>query len=145
MAAIHGANRCRPVLEGDSYAQGIWLEGACAGRRYDDRYTNNDPDAATGTTLFDLDTTLDQVVIQSPPGAGILVATGKFGVDAGPQAGFDIYSLGARGTTVANLAFASLIVNGKSGFYRIVLTTGSAVRLGTFDEMVVDIAVPLNQ
>ena len=108
-------------------------------------YTNNDPDAATGTTLFDLDTTLDQVVIQSPPGAGILVATGKFGVDAGPQAGFDIYSLGARGTTSANLAFASLIVNGKSGFYRIVLTTGSAVRLGTFDEMVVDIAVPLNQ
>jgi Domain of unknown function (DUF4394) len=83
--------------------------------------------------------------IQSPPGAGILVATGKFGVEAGPQAGFDIYSLGARGTTVANLAFASLIVNGKSGFYRIVLTTGSAVRLGTFDEMVVDIAVPLNQ
>jgi hypothetical protein len=37
------------------------------------------------------------------------------------------------------------MVNGKSGFYRIVLTTGSAVRLGAFDEMVVDIAVPLNQ
>ena len=57
-------------------------------------YTNNDlnqPD--TGTTLFDLDTMQDQVAIQSPPGNGILVATGKLGVDAGRRAGFDIYSL----------------------------------------------------
>ena len=45
-------------------------------------YTNNDLNQPnTGTTLFDLDTTLDQVVIQSPPGNGILVATGKLGVD----------------------------------------------------------------
>ena len=45
-------------------------------------YTNNDlnqPD--TGTTLFDLDTMQDQVAIQSPPGTGILVATGKLGVE----------------------------------------------------------------
>ena len=56
-------------------------------------YTNNDLNqASTGTTLFDLDTTLDQIVIQSPPGIGILVATGKLGVDAGAVSGLDIYS-----------------------------------------------------
>ena len=46
-------------------------------------YTNNDLNQPkTGTTLFDLDTTMDQIVIQSPPAKGILVATGKLGVDA---------------------------------------------------------------
>jgi hypothetical protein len=96
--------------------------------------------------LFDLDTTLDQVVIQSPPAAGILVATGKLGFDVSPQAGFDIYSRNARGgVTTANRAFASLTVDGKSNFYRIVLTTGRAIWLGSFDDVVIDIAIPLNQ
>jgi hypothetical protein len=108
-------------------------------------YTNNDLDAATATTLFDLDMTLDQTVIQSPPGAGILLATGKLGVDVAPQAGLDIYSRTFRGVTIANRAFASLIVSGESVFYWIELTTGRAFRVGTFDKMVVDIAVPLNQ
>jgi hypothetical protein len=109
-------------------------------------YTNNDLNQPnTGTTLFDLDTTMDQVVIQSPPGNGILVATGKLGVDAGAQAGFDIYSQLAGGVTVANVPFATLMVNGKYRFYFINLTTGLATSLGSFDEAVVDIAVPLNQ
>ena len=74
-------------------------------------YTNNDLNQpSTGTTLFDLDTTLDQVVIQSPPGNGILVATGKLGVDAAPASGFDIYSLLVDGVTVANVPFATLAV-----------------------------------
>ena len=42
-------------------------------------YTNNDLSATTATTLFALDTTLDQVAIQSPPGNGLLVATGHLG------------------------------------------------------------------
>ena len=55
-------------------------------------YTNNDFEpnpatAKTGTTLFDIDTMLDQVVIQSPPNNGILVATGKLGVDADAAGG----------------------------------------------------------
>ena len=67
-------------------------------------YTNNDLNQPnTGTTLFDLDTTLDQVVVQSPPGNGILVATGKLGVDAAAASGFDIYSALANGVTVAQL------------------------------------------
>ena len=105
-------------------------------------YTNNDVDQpATATTLFDLDTNMDQVVIQSPPGAGILVATGKLGVDADATAGFDIYSDLVAGVTRENYAFASLQVNGKYRFYRINLTTGRATSSGAFDEAVVDIAV----
>ncbi len=69
-------------------------------------YTNNDADPNTGTTLFDLDSALDQVVIQSPPGVGSLVATGKLGVDTGPAVGFDIYSQVRNGTTVDVQAFA---------------------------------------
>lgn len=109
-------------------------------------YTNNDLNQpATGTTLFDIDTTLDQIVIQSPPGNGILVATGKLGVDVGAQAGFDIYSHLVSGVAVAHRAFASLVVNGTSGFYRVSLLTGKATWLGSFDETVVDIALPLDQ
>jgi Domain of unknown function (DUF4394) len=109
-------------------------------------YTNNDLNqAATATTLFDIDTMLDQIVIQSPPAAGILVATGKLGVDAGSPAGFDIYTSLDAGVAAANRAFASLVVGGKSVFFRISLTTGRATRLGTLDDMVVDIAIPLNQ
>jgi hypothetical protein len=109
-------------------------------------YTNNDLNQpSTGTTLFDLDTTLDQVVIQSPPGNGVLVATGKLGVDTGSAVGFDIYSLLADGVTVANFPFATLAVNGKYRFYAVNLTTGQAYSLGRFDEAVVDIAIPLNQ
>ena len=109
-------------------------------------YTNNDLNQpSTGTTLFDLDTTMDQVVIQSPPGNGILVATGKLGVDAAAASGFDIYSLLVNGVTVANIPFATLSVNGKYRFYSVNLTTGQAFPLGRFDDAVVDIAIPLSQ
>ena len=109
-------------------------------------YTNNDLNQPlTATTLFDLDTTLDQVVIQSPPGNGILVATGKLGVDVGAAAGFDIYSQLVGGIAVGNVPFATLAVNGKYRFYVINVTTGRATSLGSFEQEVVDIAVPLNQ
>jgi Domain of unknown function (DUF4394) len=89
-------------------------------------YTNNDLNQPnTGTTLFDLDTTMDQVVFQSPPANGILVATGKLRVDATAAAGFDIYSLLVNGVTVANIPFATLSVNGKYRFYSVNLNDGS--------------------
>ena len=109
-------------------------------------YTNNDLNQpSTGTTLFDLDTTMDQTVIQSPPANGILVSTGKLGVDAAAASGFDIYSLLANGVTVANFPFATLSVDGKYRFYAINLTTGQALSLGQFDQAVVDIAIRLDQ
>ena len=109
-------------------------------------YTNNDLNQPnTGTTLFDLDTTLDQVVIQSPPGNGILVATGKLGVDVATAAGFDIYSRLENGVTVANFPFATLAVNGMYHFYAVDVTTGQAIPWGRFDDDVVDIAIPIHQ
>jgi len=110
-------------------------------------YTNNDADPNTSTTLFDIDTDLDQVVIQSPANSGLLAATGKLGVDTNAKVGFDIYSRIKDGTTVSLRAFASLYVDGRARFYSIHLLTGDAKRIGSFrsDKQAIDIAVPLNQ
>ena len=109
-------------------------------------YTNNDLNQpATATTLFDVDTVMDQIAIQSPPGSGILVATGTLGLDADVVTGFDIYSRLERGVTVSNHAFASLMTNGRHAFYTIHLTTGRASRLGALGETLIDIAIPLRQ
>ncbi|MGH3751372.1 MAG: DUF4394 domain-containing protein [Pseudonocardiaceae bacterium] len=104
-------------------------------------YTNNDTDPNTATTLYDLDITLDQIVIQSPANAGLLAATGKLTVDAGANAGFDIYST-ARGD---QMAFATLPVGGQYGLYRITLSSGKAELVGPLGRSVVDLAIPLNQ
>lgn len=108
-------------------------------------YTNNDLDAMTATTLFDVDTVNDQVAIQSPANAGNLAPTGKLGVDAGPAgAGFDIYSSARSGT---NTGYAVLRVGGAQRLYQVNLLGGSVRRAGTFDagRPVVDLALPLRQ
>jgi Domain of unknown function (DUF4394) len=109
-------------------------------------YTNNDLNQPrTATTLFDIDTTLDQVVIQSPPGAGILAATGQLGVDVGPNAGFDIFTRLSRGVGVSNTAFATLAIGDRYALFQIDLLTGRAALAGRFDDHVVDIALELDQ
>ena len=110
-------------------------------------YTNNDADPNTGTTLFDIDSTLDQVSIQSPPNNGTLVATGKLGVDTTPDVSADIYSKLADGTTVSNSAYAALSMPATSSFYSIDLLTGRATSQGDFQarNRVVGIALPQNQ
>lgn len=108
-------------------------------------YTNNDTDPNTATTLYDLDTTLDQIVVQSPANAGLLAATGKLTVDAGPNTGFDIYSASSGGSITDQQAFATLPVNGEYALYRITLFSGKAEQIGALDRNVVDIAIPLNQ
>ncbi|MCX5557557.1 DUF4394 domain-containing protein [Streptomyces sp. NBC_00038] len=103
-------------------------------------YTNNDLDTTTATTLFDLDTTLDQVSVQSPANAGNLAPTGKLGVDAPLNSGFDIYSSARNGT---NTGYA--VTGGKT--FRINLLTGKATSTGSFPQgrQVVDLAIPLRQ
>jgi hypothetical protein len=110
-------------------------------------YTNNDADPDTGTTLFDVDSALDQVSIQSPPNNGTLVATGKLGVDTGPDVAADIYSEVRDGSTVSNSAFAALSGASGSSFYRVDLLTGAASRTGDFAtrNRVVGVAFPQNQ
>jgi Domain of unknown function (DUF4394) len=116
-------------------------------------YTNNDLDADTGTTLFDIDTMLDQVAIQSPPNNGSLAATGLLTVDADASVGFDIYTQLRKGMAVANNAFATMVVRGRTGFYRVNLLTGTATLIDNFSrdttddfsDPVIDIAIPLKQ
>ncbi|MEU1589596.1 DUF4394 domain-containing protein [Micromonospora sp. NPDC005710] len=109
-------------------------------------YTNNDLNPTTATTLFDIDTTLDQVALQSPANSGQLAATGALGVDANLQAGFDIHSPLRADRAVANNAYA--VLNGIAGsrLYRVDVLTGEAQTTGTFlGHVVVDLALLLRQ
>ncbi|TFV73355.1 DUF4394 domain-containing protein [Blastococcus sp. CT_GayMR19] len=108
-------------------------------------YTNNDLDADTATVLHDLDTAVDQLAIQSPANAGTLAPVGKLGADAGPDAGFDIYSTVRDGRSVAAQGWATLTVGGKSRIYSVNLTTGQASDRGTFRMPVTDLAIGLDQ
>ncbi|MGW6966424.1 DUF4394 domain-containing protein [Streptomyces zaomyceticus] len=107
-------------------------------------YTNNDLDATTATTLFDIDTTNDRVSLQSPANAGTLAPTGNLGVNAGPSAGFDIYYQASDGS---NRGFAALSTGGKQRFYKVNILNGKATLVGDFPagRQVVDVALPLNQ
>ncbi|KAA0940210.1 DUF4394 domain-containing protein, partial [Streptomyces apricus] len=108
-------------------------------------YTNNDLVGSTATTLFDIDTFNDQVVIQSPPNAGSLVTTGLLGFDAGLDAGLDVYSTLSNGKTVANDAFASLLPYNatRASFYSVNVLTGEPTVIGQFPLNVTDVAISL--
>jgi Domain of unknown function (DUF4394) len=108
-------------------------------------YTNNDLSADSATTLFAVDTVLDQVAIQSPANTGSEVPTGKLGVNADPDAGFDIYSTVRNDRAVDLKAFATIGIGGTYRLYSIDLLGGFASSQGTFKFPVTDIAIPLNQ
>jgi hypothetical protein len=109
-------------------------------------YTNNDASPNTATTLFDVDTNLDQLAIQAPPNAGTLNATGKLLSDAGNNVGFDIYSTIARnGWTKQNSGFASFGTGRGGTFHSVNLLTGTVTPIGKFRYSVVDVAIPLDQ
>ncbi|MCJ0872643.1 DUF4394 domain-containing protein [Streptomyces sp. AP-93] len=107
-------------------------------------YTNNDLNAATATSLFDIDTMADRVSLQSPANAGTLAPTGNLGVNAGPDAGFDIYFSPKQGT---NQGFAALNTGSAFRLYGINFLTGAALDMGAFpkNHQVTDLALPLNQ
>lgn len=110
-------------------------------------YTNNDSDPNTATTLFDIDSTLDQVAIQAPPNNGTLNLTGKLNFDTTADVGFDIYSVLRDGSTDNVRGLASLVRAGRSAVYNINLFTGKATFSGAFNpqDVVIDIAIPLDQ
>ena len=87
-------------------------------------YTNSFPGTAT-TTLYDIDSALDILVMQNPPNAGSLVTVGPLGFDTSAEVAFDISRL--------NQAFASLTapLGTSSGLFTINLTTGAATLVGT--------------
>jgi trimeric autotransporter adhesin len=86
-------------------------------------YTNSFVGAAV-TTLYQIDSTADQLYIQNPPNGGTLVAVGPLGVNASDVTGFDI-------ATGSNAAYAALNVGGTSALFRIDLTTGAATMAST--------------
>lgn len=111
-------------------------------------YTNNDLDPNTNTTLYNLDATLDQIVVQSPPNSGALVANGKLTIDATAVVGFDTYSSLKQGVTVDVQSLAAIkTADGATKLYSINVTTGKATARGGFStkDAVTDIAMPLNQ
>ena len=108
-------------------------------------YTNNDLAPGTATTLFVLDTTLDQVAIQSPANSGSLAGTGKLGVDAGPDAGLDIRTTLKRGTSIGSTAYAVLSVDGQQRLYSVDLLTGAVGHRGALRAGVTDLAVDLSR
>ncbi|SDO89760.1 protein of unknown function [Streptomyces sp. cf386] len=130
--AVDGTLTNPPVPPATTGATATGVTGAA--------YTNNDLDATTATTLFDLDTAQDQIAVQSPANAGNLAPTGRTGVDVPRDSGFDIYSSANAGT---NTGYA---VTG-SRAYRVNLLTGRATSLGSFPQgrQVVDLAMPLRQ
>jgi len=90
-------------------------------------YTNSF-NGATSATLFDIDSNLDVLTIQSPQDDGTLETVGGLGVDTTEDVGFDIL---AGSETVA---FATLTVDGVVGLYEIDLATGEASLLGTIGD-----------
>ena len=85
-------------------------------------YTNSF-DGTESTQLYDIDTLLNQLVLQSPPNDGTLVTVGDLGVDFDTLGGFDIVSGGAEGQ---NAAFA--VSDGV--LYSVDLSSGMASVLG---------------
>jgi Domain of unknown function (DUF4394) len=107
-------------------------------------YVNNDVAVETNTVLFDVDSNLDQVAVQSPPNNGSLVATGMLGVDTAPVASADVYSRIRNGTTADNTGFAVLSDGTSTSFHALDVLTGRATEIGDFSRRtpVVSIAVP---
>ncbi|WP_019876820.1 DUF4394 domain-containing protein [Sporichthya polymorpha] len=113
-------------------------------------YTNNDKLARTdtATTLFDIDTVLDRVALQSPANAGTLAPTGRLGIDVAAENGFDVYSYLSKGVATRNVAFAALRTGSRTALYRVDLLDGSVVSLGRFAAKrgeIIGLALPLNQ
>jgi hypothetical protein len=107
-------------------------------------YTNNDLNPDTATTLFDIGTLTDQVLIQSPANNGKLAPTGSLTVNAGPNAGFDIYSTLSNGKAVSSAGFATLVgPDGTASLYSVDLLGGTATSIGKFPLQITDLAISL--
>ena len=96
-------------------------------------YTNNFAGATT-TTLYDIDTNLDQLVQQNPANSGTLITVGSLGVDTSALIGFDFYS-------PTNTAFAALTISGVPALYRINLLNGVAFGVDVIGANITSLAI----
>ena len=97
-------------------------------------YSNNDNNAATGTTLYGYDQTTNQVVIFSDPNNGVNAPLGSSGITVNVANGvdFDIYSDLTTPATPVNTAFAAAALNGTTAesLWAVSLVDGSFNQLG---------------
>lgn len=91
-------------------------------------YTNSFAQA-TSTQLYVIDSSNNNLYLQSPPNDGTLVLVGNLGVSASGMNGFDI-----GGTS--NDAIALLSVNNMQAFYKINLANGSASKISDFNQSI---------
>lgn len=112
-------------------------------------YTNNDAAATTGTVLYDLDTTADQLLIQAPPNAGTINVVGALGTDFAVNASLDIFTRLATGNQpqAIRVLGTSAPATGASTLFRIDTLTGLATTVAPFatTDRVIGIAIPLTQ
>ena len=80
----------------------------------------------SSTTLYDIDSSSDSLLMQNPPNNGTLVLVGALGVDASSAVGFDIQWLAGN-----NNAYATLTVGGTVAFYTVNLATGAVTLVGS--------------
>lgn len=137
----HDITQAAPVTAADS---ALNYDGTTATGLTAAAYTNNDNDTRTGTTLFDLDMTRDQLVQQVPANSGDLVVAGPFGPRQGPIAGFDIVSTVSGTRTVENTGFATIRPSsgGLATLYVVDLLSGDFTKVAKFDKDIADIAIP---
>ena len=99
-------------------------------------YTNSDTVAASGTTLYDIDSYLDNLVIQAPPNDGTLTMPRDLGGDTASFVGFDIRTIaGTDPAMPTNIAYASLTAQKGNGatqatLYQVDLASGAVTSLG---------------
>jgi Domain of unknown function (DUF4394)/Calx-beta domain len=100
-------------------------------------YTNN-IDGTTSTTLFDIDSDLNILAVQTNPNGGALSTVGALGADVTDNVGFDI----EQGTGVA---YAAVQIAGdpESTFHRINLMSGAATPISGTPQVGPDGTAPL--
>lgn len=91
-------------------------------------YTNSFV-AAGATVLFGIDSSLNALVVQSPPNAGTLETVGPLGFDPNDLVGFDISGASGR-------AYAAFSVAGVVGLYTLDLATGTSTFVGAIGDPV---------
>ena len=75
--------------------------------------------------------------------AAPFLLAGLLTVDPDSAIGFDIFTELKSGVAIGNTAYASLVVSGVTGLYRVDLLTGKATLVGEFPDEVIDIAIQL--
>ena len=114
-------------------------------------YTNAFTQPLTGgvTTVYVLEPTANQLLIQNPPNAGVLTAArdvtlGGAPLDFGAVAGLDIpgeVAVASSSVAAVGSGIALLDVGGADGLYTLDLTTGAATLLGAVPSPLASIAV----